>query len=197
MTRVLDWTDRGTCVLFGDGAGACLLGEVESNFGLLAQEVGSDGRGAEHLLIPAGAGAEPVSEKALPNKDFKLQMNGTEVFRFAVSVMGEAALKALKKASIQTEEIDLFIPHQANKRIIEAARKRLNLPQDRVFINLHKYGNTSCASIPLALSEALDEGRIQEGNKIVIVGFGGGLAWGALVFCWGGVPKNNAKATPS
>ena len=194
MTRVMNWQDRGTCVLFGDGAGAALVGEVEDGFGLLAQELGSDGRGAEHLKIPAGAGAKPMGEDGLVPQDFTLQMNGREVFRFAVQVLGDAALRAAEKAGIAPSEIDLFIPHQANSRIIEAATKRLGLPKEKVFVNLQRYGNTSCASIPLALSEALDEGRIHEGDNIVLVGFGGGLAWGALVFRWGGVPAETAKA---
>ena len=194
MSRVMDWSDRGTCVLFGDGAGAALVGEVEPGFGLLAQDLGSDGAGAEHLQIPAGAGAVPMEDGARVGKDFTLQMNGREVFRFAVQVMGNSALRAAQKAGIETRDIDLFIPHQANSRIIEAASKRLGLPKEKVFVNLHRYGNTSCASIPLALSEALDEGRIKEGDKIVLVGFGGGLAWGALAFRWGGVPPHSAKA---
>ena len=194
MTRVMNWQDRGTCVLFGDGAGAALLGRVEEGFGLLAQELGSDGRGADHLQIPAGAGAKPVGEDGLVPQDFTLQMNGREVFRFAVQVMGDAALKAAEKAGISPDEIDLFIPHQANSRIIEAATKRLGLPKERVFVNLQRYGNTSCASIPLALSEALEGGRVKPGDNVVLVGFGGGLAWGALVFRWGGVPAETTKA---
>lgn len=196
MTRVMDWTDRGTCVLFGDGAGACLLGQVEEGYGLLAQELGSDGRGAEHLTIPAGAGAMPADRNGLAQKDFTLQMNGREVFRFAVQVMGNSAIAAAKKAGITSDDIDLFIPHQANNRIIEAAAKRLGVPMEKVFVNVTRYGNTSCASIPLALSEAVDAGRVKDGDKVVLVGFGGGLAWGALVFHWGGVsaPRNNADA---
>lgn len=194
MSRVMNWNDRGTCVLFGDGAGAVLLGEVQKGYGLLAQELGSDGQGAEHLRIPAGAGAHPVGEDGLVPQDFTLQMNGREVFRFAVQVMGNAAVRAAKKAGIRPDEIDLFIPHQANSRIIEAAAKRLDLSDEKVFVNLQRYGNTSCASIPLALSEALEEGRIREGSKVVLVGFGGGLAWGALVFRWGGVSSSDAKA---
>jgi 3-oxoacyl-[acyl-carrier-protein] synthase-3 len=194
MSRVMNWNDRGTCVLFGDGAGAALVGEVEEGYGLLAQDLGSDGRGADHLQIPAGAGAKPMGDDALTPQDFTLQMNGREVFRFAVQVMGNAAIKATEKAGMTPEEIDLFIPHQANSRIIEAATKRLGLPKEKVFVNLQRYGNTSCASIPLALSEALDENRVKSGDKVVLVGFGGGLAWGALVFRWGGVPATDAKA---
>jgi 3-oxoacyl-[acyl-carrier-protein] synthase III len=194
MTRVMDWSNRGTCVLFGDGAGACLVGRVEDGFGLLAQELGSDGSGAEHLQIPGGAGAKPIGSEHLSDQDLTLQMNGREVFRFAVQVMGNSALRALEKAGIKPTDIDLFIPHQANNRIIESAAKRLDLPMEKVFVNVNRYGNTSCASIPLALSEAVEANRIREGHKVVLVGFGGGLAWGALVFNWGGVPKKTAKA---
>jgi 3-oxoacyl-[acyl-carrier-protein] synthase-3 len=194
MTRVMDWTNRGTCVLFGDGAGACLLGEVEEGYGLLGQDLGSDGKGGEHLKIPGGAGAKPMGSDGLSQSDFTLQMNGREVFRFAVQIMGNAALAAAEKAGISADEIDLFIPHQANNRIIEAASKRIGISSERVFVNVHRYGNTSCASIPLALSEALSEGRIKEGDKVLLVGFGGGLAWGALVFRWGGVPEVRTKA---
>lgn len=194
MTRVMDWTNRGTCVLFGDGAGACLLGEVEEGYGLIAQELGSDGGGAEHLMIPAGAGAKPPGSDGLEQQDFTLQMNGREVFKFAVQVMGNAAVAAAEKAGISADDIDLFIPHQANNRIIESAAKRLGLPMERVFVNVHKYGNTSCASIPLALSEAVEQDRVKPGELLLLVGFGGGLAWGALVFRWGGVPVGFAKA---
>lgn len=193
MTRVMDWSERGTCVLFGDGAGACLIGRVSEGFGLLAQDLGADGSGAAHLQIPAGAGARPVGSEELSPRDFTLQMNGREVFRFAVTAMGNAAVSAARKAGISADDIDLFIPHQANSRIIEAASKRLGVPLERVFVNVHKYGNTSCASIPLALSEAVEQNRIQSGDTLVLVGFGGGLAWGALVFRWGGVGENFSK----
>lgn len=194
MTRVMDWSERGTCVLFGDGAGACLIGRVEEGFGLLSQDLGADGGGATHLQIPAGAGARPYGSKDLTKHDFTLQMNGREVFRFAVQAIGNAAVAAAEKAGITADEIDLFIPHQANYRIIEAAAKRLGVPMERVFVNVQKYGNTSCASIPIALSEAVEQRRIEPGNTLVLVGFGGGLAWGALVFKWGGVGEKFSKA---
>lgn len=187
MSRVLDLEDRNTSVLFGDGAGAALLGEVQPGYGLLAQELGSDGSGGHHLTIPAGAGARPPKQGALSGQDFTLQMNGREVFRFAVKVMGDAAVAVIAKAGLKPEDISLFIPHQANKRIIEAASKRLGLCESKVFVNLQKYGNTSCASIPIALSEAVESGRIQEGDRVLSVGFGGGLAWGAQVWRWGGL----------
>lgn len=188
MSRVMNWEDRGTCVLFGDGAGACLLGQVSEGYGLLAQELGADGSGGEHLKIPAGARSVPTraDAKADPT-DFTLQMNGREVFRFAVSAMGSSAARVAKQAGMAAADIDLFIPHQANIRIIESAAKRLGVGMDRVFVNLERYGNTSCASIPIALSEAVETQRVKEGDRLVIVGFGGGLAWGALVLRWGGL----------
>ena len=189
MSRVMNWNDRGTCVLFGDGAGAVVLGEVADGYGILAQDLGSDGAGGVHLTIPAGAGAQPPTDGHTSGKDFTLQMNGKEVFRFAVSAMGSSAVRATQKAGLRAEEIDLFIPHQANARIIDAAAKRLGVEMDRVFVNLDRYGNTSCASIPIALSEAFQQGRIKDGNHVVLVGFGGGLAWGSLVLRWGGALK--------
>ena len=187
MSRVLNQEDRNTSVLFGDGAGAALLGEVEEGFGLLAQELGSDGSGGHHLTIPAGAGAQPPAEGKVSGEEFTLQMNGREVFRFAVKVMGDAAIAVTEKAGLTADDISLFIPHQANKRIIEAASKRMGLHESRIFLNLQNYGNTSCASIPIALSEALDAGRIHDGDRVLSVGFGGGLAWGAQVWRWGGL----------
>ncbi len=186
MSRVMNWNDRGTCVLFGDGAGAVVLGEVASGYGILSQDLGSDGSGGVHLTIPAGAGAQPPTPGHTSGEDFTLQMNGKEVFRFAVSAMGNSAVRATQKAGLTPEEIDLFIPHQANARIIDAASKRLGVGTDRVFVNVDRYGNTSCASIPIALSEAVESGRIQDGHHVVLVGFGGGLAWGSLVLRWGG-----------
>ncbi len=191
MSRVMDWSDRGTCVLFGDGAGAALVGRVADGYGLLAQELGSDGTGGDHLTIPAGAGRAPVE----PNDTHHtLQMNGREVFRFAVSAMGGSALRVAQKAGLSPDQIDLFIPHQANIRIIESAAKKLGIGMDRVFVNLDRYGNTSCASIPIALSEATAAGRLRDGQTAVIVGFGGGLAWGSLVLRWGGSGGKSAKA---
>lgn len=184
MSRVMNWKDRSTCVLFGDGAGAVVLGPCEEGKGILATHLGADGSGGPHLTIPAGGGARPANTEGLSEIDFTLQMNGREVFRFAVNVLGEAALQAVHKAGLTPDDVGLFIPHQANKRIIESAAKRLGVPQEKVFVNLQNYGNTSCASIPLALSEARDAGRVKSGDLVVLVGFGGGLAWGALALRW-------------
>lgn len=184
MTRVLNFEDRTTCVLFGDGAGAVVLAPVEEGFGVLSVSLGADGRGGKHLIIPAGGGRIPHNTPGVNPADFYLQMDGKEVFKFAVQTMGKAALAAVEKAGLKPDDVTLFIPHQANIRIIEAATKRLGLPRERVFVNLENYGNTSCGSIPLALSEARDQGRLKKGDIVVLVGFGGGLSWGAVALRW-------------
>jgi 3-oxoacyl-[acyl-carrier-protein] synthase-3 len=186
MSRVMNWRDRSTCVLFGDGAGAVVLGPVRQGYGILACHVGADGRGGVHLKIPAGGSRIPPTLPGTPREDFFLQMNGPEVYKFAVQTIGSAALRSVQNAGLKPEDVTLFIPHQANIRIIEAAGKRLGVPKERVFVNLEKYGNTSCGSIPLALSEAHERGLIKDGDVIVLVGFGGGLSWGAITLRWGG-----------
>ncbi len=191
MTRVMNWNDRTTCVLFGDGAGAVVLGPVQSEFGILGIHLGVDGSGAESLTIRAPGSRIPASSKEARPEDFFLTMVGPEVFRFAVNVMGEAALKALEAAGKQPADVGLFIPHQANARIIEAARKRLELPPEKVFSNVQHYGNTSCGSVPIALFEALQQGRIQSGDLVVLVGFGGGLSWASVALRWGGGIEEN------
>lgn len=185
MSRTVDWDDRSTCVLFGDAAGAVVLGKVDGG-GVLGSVLGADGKGASLLYIPAGGYREQLSEATVAAKRNFMYMNGREVYRFAVQVMGEAAASALQKCGLSPSDVALFVPHQANIRIIESAAKRLGLPFDKVFVNLAKYGNTSAASIPLALDEAVREGRIHEGDIVVTVGFGAGLTWGANVIQWTG-----------
>lgn len=183
MSHILDWTDRGTCILFGDGAGAFYLEAHEEPGGMLAFELGSDGSGGELLTGPTVGN----SYKPQCAPDLKLQtleMNGRAVFRFATRIMGHAAEAALTKAKLSKDDVDLFIPHQANIRIIESAAKQLGLPMDKVYVNIHRYGNTSAASIPVAFCEAVEEGRLREGDNVVVVGFGGGLSWGAAVVRW-------------
>lgn len=184
MSRVVDWEDRGTAVLFGDGAGAVVLGPVGEGEGILAVHLGADGRGSDLLKVPAGAARQPGGIGELVRRDFCLQMEGKEVFRFAVNVIGDAALAALHKAGLGPDDVSLFIPHQANIRIIEAARKKLGVEPERLFVNVERYGNTSCASIPVAMSEAREAGRLKPGDLLVTVGFGGGLSWGAVVIRW-------------
>ena len=183
LSKITDWQDRSTCVLFGDGASAIVLGPVERG-GFRSFVLGADGSGGKLLELPAGGSRLPASYDTVSQRLHYIKMNGREVFKFAVKIMGEAALEAIEKAGLTPSDIDLFIPHQANIRIIESAAERLKLPMDRVFINLDRYGNTSSASVGIALHEALLSGRIREGNRVVMVGFGAGLTWGACVLEW-------------
>ncbi|MGC8971418.1 MAG: beta-ketoacyl-ACP synthase III [bacterium] len=183
LSKITDWQDRSTCVLFGDGASAVVLGPVERG-GFKSFVLGADGSGGNLLELPAGGSRLPASYETVSQRLHYIKMNGREVFKFAVRIMGEAALEAIEKAGLNPSDIDLFIPHQANIRIIESAAERLNLSMDKVFVNLDKYGNTSSASVGIALHEALLSGKIQEGSKIVMVGFGAGLTWGACVLEW-------------
>lgn len=184
LSRITDYTDRNTCILFGDGAGAAVLGPVPEGRGFHSFELGADGRGSELLTLEGGGSRYPASMDTLEGKRHFIYMNGREVFKFAVRIMGSAAEEALAKAGKTKEDIDLLIPHQANIRIIQSAIDRLNLPAEKCMINIPKYANTSAASIPLALAEAVEEGRIKEGDTIVLVGFVGGLTWGAAVLTW-------------
>lgn len=184
LTRFLNWEDRNTCVLFGDGAGAVVIKPVTEGEGFLSFILGSDGSGRDLLKIPAGGSRSPSSKITVENKQHAIQMAGNEVFKFAVKIMGEAAIEALDKAGLSKEDVDLLVPHQANTRIIEAAARRLGLPQEKVVINLDKYGNMSSSSIPVALDEATNKGLLKKGDLIVLVGFGAGLTWGACVMKW-------------
>ena len=184
ISRILDWNDRNTCVLFGDGAGAVVLGEVPAGCGLLSSHLGSDGSGAELLKQPAGGARLPASPETVAAGMHFLQMNGNEVFKFAIKVMGEAAVRAIEAAGLSTNDIDFMIPHQANVRIIQSAAKRLKLPMEKVMVNVDRYGNTSAATIPIALEEALLAGKIKQGDNIVLVGFGAGLTWASAVIKW-------------
>ena len=184
LSTATDWTQRETCVLFGDGAGAAVLQASDRN-GVLATHLGVDGSLADVLSIPGGGSRHPASEQTLRDHLHYVHMSGGKTFKSAVTVMAETATKALAKAGLTFDDIDVMVPHQANYRIIEAVAKRLggNL-LDRVFINLDRYGNTSAASIPLALSEAQSLGRIRPGDKVLIVAFGGGLSWGGAILEW-------------
>ncbi|MCX7971277.1 MAG: ketoacyl-ACP synthase III, partial [Negativicutes bacterium] len=160
LTRVTNWQDRNTCILFGDGAGAVVLGEVPAGYGLLGFELGADGSGGELLKLPAGGSRLPASHDTVDQRLHYIYMNGNEVYKFAVKAMGEAAVRSVENAGLTSDDIRLFIPHQANMRIIQAAAKRLKMPMDRVMVNLDRYGNTSAASIPMALCEAVAEGKV-------------------------------------
>ncbi|MGG4488796.1 beta-ketoacyl-ACP synthase III [Metabacillus idriensis] len=168
LSKITDWDDRNTAVLFGDGAGAAVVSSVTAGKGFLAFELGSDGSGGKHLY-----------------QSEKLIMNGREVFKFAVRQMGESSVNVIEKAGLKKEDVDYLIPHQANIRIMEAARERLELPVEKMSKTVHKYGNTSAASIPISLVEEIEAGTIKDGDVLVMVGFGGGLTWGAIAMRWG------------
>lgn len=180
ITKFVDWTDRNTCVLFGDGAGAVVVQASTEKTGVLAFELGSDGEGAQHLMMNLGV-ANPPSQAVIDNRDHYIRMNGREVFKFATRTLARSVAEVIGRSGLSTDDIDLLIPHQANERIIEVAAKQLGMPMDKVFVNIAKYGNTSAASIPIALCEAMDQGRCQLGDTIVMVGFGAGLTWASAV----------------
>jgi 3-oxoacyl-[acyl-carrier-protein] synthase-3 len=184
LSRITDYTDRNTCILFGDGAGAAVLGPVEEGRGFRSFELGADGSGGDLLKVCGGGSRLPASAETVANKQHYIEMAGADVFKFAVRIMGSAAEEALRKADIAKADIDLLIPHQANIRIIQSSLNRLGLSEDKCMINLDKYGNVSAASIPIALAEAVEQGRVSEGDCLVLVGFGGGLTWGASVLIW-------------
>lgn len=193
LSRITNWQDRNTCILFGDGAGAFVLQASEQPGGVLSAILRSDGSGGDLLSVPAGGSKIPTTEQTVQNRLHFIQMNGREVFRFATRVMAQATREATKKANLEIDEVTWIIPHQANRRIIETAARYLKLPLDQFIINLERFGNTSTASIPLATAEALDDGRIQPGDKIIFVGFGAGLTWGAMAVEWTG-PLTEAEA---
>jgi 3-oxoacyl-[acyl-carrier-protein] synthase III len=184
LSKQVDWEDRSTCILFGDGAGAALLGPCAPDEGILASSLGADGSGFEQIWLEGGSNRIPVSIEIINEKRNCIRMKGAEVFKFAVKIMGEASLEALCRAGLSPEDVSLFIPHQANIRIIHAAAERMGLPPEKVFVNVHKYGNTSAGSIPIALVEAVEQGRVKRGDVLVFVGFGAGLTWGANVLRW-------------
>ena len=186
LSRVLDWTDRTTCVLFGDGAGAVVLRATEKEGGLLASTLGSDGSGAESLYVAAGGTRRPATHETVEAREHYLRMNGREVFKFASRILPRAYREVTEKAGIRPEDVDLLIPHQANIRIIDCARDNLPINGDSVYVNVDRYGNTSAASIPVALCEAIAEGRVKAGDLLAMVAFGAGLTWGAALWKWQG-----------
>jgi 3-oxoacyl-[acyl-carrier-protein] synthase-3 len=185
ISMFVNWEDRNTCVLFGDGAGAVVLEESSQPSGIQSFVLGSDGSSGNALIVRGGGCAYPMSHEMIDDKANYIEMDGRKVFKFATRVMGEATLEAVEKAGLTLADIDLLIPHQANLRIIQLAARYLKLPMEKVVVNLDRYGNTSAASIPIAMVEALEEGRIRDGMNICVVGFGGGLTWAAAVVRWG------------
>jgi 3-oxoacyl-[acyl-carrier-protein] synthase-3 len=185
LSRFVDWTDRETCVLFGDGAGAVVVSGSEMPGGILASVLGSDGSGGDHLILPAGGSKLPTSHDTVEQRLHYARMNGREVFRFATRAMDRATRQACAKASVDLDDVKLLVPHQANSRIIQSAARSLKLEDERVVTNLDRYGNTSAASIPIALVEAIQAVRVQRNDYLVLVGFGAGLTWAATVLQWG------------
>ncbi|HLE43616.1 MAG TPA: beta-ketoacyl-ACP synthase III, partial [Methylomirabilota bacterium] len=183
LSRFVNWEDRATCILFGDGAGAAIVtaSDPDTATGFLGFDLGADGAGVPELLVPAGGGRRPAHDGDIPPGDFFIQMNGREVFRFASRVMVDSATRLLEAVEMSIDEVDLMIPHQANIRIIDHAVDRLGIAPEKVFNNLERYGNTSSASIPLAMAEARDAGALRPGDLVLQVGFGAGLTWGSTL----------------
>ncbi|MBU5677384.1 ketoacyl-ACP synthase III [Alkaliphilus sp. MSJ-5] len=184
LSKILNWKDRNTCVLFGDGAGAAILQPVKEGYGILSSSLGADGSSGDYLTQPAGGSRIPASIETVANNLHYVQMDGSEVFKFAVRIMAKSTLQAIESSGLKLNDIDYMIPHQANIRIIEAAAKRLNLDMDKVYVNLNNYGNMSAASVPVALDEAVRKGNIKTGDIVTLVAFGGGLTWGSSVIRW-------------
>jgi len=178
LTKYLDWTDRNTCILFGDGAGAVILRSSTDGSGVIASHLGAEGSGGKYLIMPGGGSRDPEAKKRF------IWMDGKEVFKFAVKALPKSIKAVLEKANLKPGDISLLIPHQANTRIIDFALKNLGLPKDKVYVNLQRYGNTSAASIPIALDEALRDKRIKKGDIVVLAGFGAGLTYGANIIKW-------------
>ena len=185
-SRIMDWTDRETCVLFGDGAGAVIVKRVEKEepTGILSSHIHSDGSQSDMLIVPGGIGREPINQEAVDNKMYCLKMAGQSTFKMAVKRMSEVSRECLEFNGLTVEDIDIVIPHQANRRIIETVSSKLGMGMDKFFVNIHKYGNTSAASVPIALHEAREAGKLQSGNLSLLVVLGAGITWGAAVIRW-------------
>ena len=184
LSKIIDWEDRTTCVLFGDGAGACILEECDDAYGIISYDLGADGGNGHFLTQPAGGSRMPASIETVEKRLHYVHMDGREVFKFAVRAMESTSLESLNKAGMELEDIDFLIPHQANERIIKSAAKRLKIVDDRVYMNLDRYGNMSSASIPIALDEVYRKGLIKKGDTILLVAFGAGLTWASVILKW-------------
>ena len=184
LSKIINWHDRATCVLFGDGAGAVVLGPVPEG-GFKGFELGSDGEGGKELSIPGGGSRNPASAETVAQEMHFLQMNGREVYKFATRVLVSSAESLLDEIGLTVDDIDLYVPHQANKRIIDYAASKLGIPEEKVFVNVDRYGNTSSASIPLCLAQGVREGRLRGGTRVLMTGMGAGLTWGSAYTVWG------------
>ncbi|MDR7556411.1 MAG: beta-ketoacyl-ACP synthase III [Armatimonadota bacterium] len=196
LSRITDWTDRATCVLFGDAAAAVVLRPCAAGEGFLAFHLGADGGGAQLISLPAGGSRRPASPETVAAREHFIKMNGREVYKFAVRAIPRALEQVVAQAGYTVDEVDCFIPHQANLRIIEAAARRLGQPLEKFFINVDRYGNTSAASVPVALYEAVEQGRVRPGDLVAFVAFGGGLTWGAAAMRWTAGPRGGRPQTP-
>ena len=183
LSKIVDWQDRSTCVLFGDGAGAVVLERV-SEGGFLGFELGADGSGGPQLYMPAGGSRAPATAETVAERQHFAKMNGREVFKFATRVLVDSAEKVLDECGVPVEDVDVYVPHQANVRIIDHARKKLGIPEERTVVNVDRFGNTSSGSIPLALGDAEDDGRLKEGEMVLMTGMGAGLTWGSALIEW-------------
>ncbi len=197
LSKFTDWEDRNTCVLFGDGSGAFVLQGSDKPGGVLSAIMRSDGSGGDLLALPAGGSHMPASAETVENRQHYIKMNGREVFRFATRVMAQATREAVEAAQLKMDDIKYIVPHQANQRIIESAAKQLEIPMERCLINIEQYGNTSTASIPIAICEAAEAGKIQPGDRMVMVAFGAGLTWASLVAQWSGPFPTKRKVYPA
>jgi 3-oxoacyl-[acyl-carrier-protein] synthase-3 len=184
LTKVTDYTDRSSCILFGDGAGAVVMQASRDGRGVLASEYGIDGSGGDFMKLPAGGSAMPASEQTVRDKMHYMKISGRETFRFAVVKMADLIEQAIKDSELTMDDVALVVPHQVNMRIIQAAAERCNLSMDKIYANIDRYGNTSAASVPIALDEAARNGKIKRGDIIVLVAFGGGLSWSSAVIRW-------------
>ncbi len=184
VSRSVDWTDAATCILVGDGAGAAVLQPTTPDKGILAWKLGADGRGADFLTIPAGGSEMPLTHELLDAKLNSVVMNGQEVFMFALRTVPAITAEVLEMADLSLDDVALFVPHQANSHILEAVARKMDLPEEKLMMNIARYGNTVAATIPIALYEAAEQGRIKTGDIVVLAGFGAGLTWGAVVMRW-------------
>jgi len=193
LSRITDWTDRDTCVLFGDAAAAVVLRPCDPGLGFLAFHLGSDGSGGSLICLPGGGSRSPASAETVQRREHYIKMNGREVYKFAVRAIPRAIVQVAATAGVAVEDVDCFIPHQANIRIIEAAAQRLGQPMSKFFVNVERFGNTSSASVPVALYEAVEQGRVRAGDLVIFVAFGGGLTWGAATMRWTGEALRGAR----
>lgn len=185
LSKIIDYQDRGTCIIFGDGAGAAVVSKGRKEYGILTSMIGADGRGADLLCIPAGGSRLPSSKETVENRQHYLKMNGNEIFRFSTKKLIEISNQLIESAGLTYSDIDLFVPHQANLRIIKTAMKHLDMPSEKVLININRFGNMSSACIPVALSMAETEGRLKPGDLVLTVAFGAGLTYGGAIIRWG------------